>query len=100
MPAPYHLNVDNNSEAALKTLTAFIGAVFGCIGCFAAMFTGDTVFGMLTLSGGMLCAALWLSLMIDGPTENAVDPFEVRRAAPAAPDATPAPTLTSGREPS
>jgi len=54
------VDVENSSDAALITMTAFIGAVFGCIGCLAATISGDATLGVVAASGATCCGAIWL----------------------------------------
>jgi hypothetical protein len=53
------MDVENSSEAALIMMTAFIGAVFGCIGCFAATISQDAALGVVAASGASCCGAIW-----------------------------------------
>jgi hypothetical protein len=51
--------MENSSEAALIPLMAFIGAMFGCIGCLAATLTDDAGFAVMAVTGTAWCAAIW-----------------------------------------
>lgn len=62
--ARYAPLVDSSSEAALTTLTAFIGAVIGIIGCFAGALRGDAMLCSIAALGSVACFIIWLREMI------------------------------------
>jgi hypothetical protein len=51
--------VDQNGKAALTTLTAFLGAVFGCTGCLAGILTADASFTLVAAAGTLVCGYVW-----------------------------------------
>jgi hypothetical protein len=51
--------VDENGEAALKALMAFIGAVVGFTGCLAGALKADAPFTAVAAAGAVVCATIW-----------------------------------------
>jgi hypothetical protein len=51
--------VDASSEAALTTLTAFLGAVIGLIGSLVGALIADAPFTAIAALGGAACSWIW-----------------------------------------